>query len=311
MQQALTKATIPAGALDIGQLDSAVEDAIEAGEAGSLRVLGYGEITLVLGWPSAGPELAVKRLPPFAGGEQIDRYEDLLHRYVGALSGRGVPVIATELRRVAGRAPRGYLIQPLVPREQQLNLILRDARTDRGAALLDVLAEHVVGAVDAELGLDAQASNWAVDDGRLACFDVSTPLMRSPDGKHRLDLSLFLSIYPWALRRLLVPVAHSVMSQFHDARTVLLDVASNLVKEHLDRWLPQLLASANRRVSPPIDEAEVRRYFARDRRLWLLMQQLRRADRTWQRRVRHRPYPFLLPPPYHYGPPELPESEVP
>lgn len=311
MQQALTNATVPVGALDIEQLDRAVEDAIEAGEAGPLRVLGYGEITLVLGWPSEAPELAVKRLPPFAGGEQIDRYEDLLHGYAGALRGRGVPVIATELRRVAGRTPRAYLIQPLVPREQQLNMILRDARSDRGAALLDALAEHVVRAVDAELGLDAQASNWAVDDGELACFDVSTPLMRSPDGTHRLDLSVFLSIYPWALRRLLVPVAHSVMGQFHDPRTVLLDVASNFVKEHLDRWLPQLLASANRRVSPPIDEAGVRRYFARDRRLWLLMQRLRRADRTWQRRVRRRPYPFLLPPPYHYGPPELPESEAP
>ena len=53
----------------------------------------------------------------------------------------------------------------------------------------------------------------------------------------------------------------------------------------------------------------MRRYFARDRRLWLLMQRLRRADRAWQRRVRSRPYPFLLPPPYRYGPPELPESE--
>ena len=54
----------------------------------------------------------------------------------------------------------------------------------------------------------------------------------------------------------------------------------------------------------------MRRYFARDKRLWLLMQRLRRADRAWQRRVRRRAYPFLLPPPYHYGPQELPESEA-
>ena len=97
-------------------------------------------------------------------------------------------------------------------------------------------------------------------------------------------------------------VAHRIMDQYHDPRNVLVDVASNLVKERLERWLPEFLAAANRRVAPPITEAEVRRYFARDRRLWLTMQRLRRADRAWQRGVRRRPYPFLLAPPYRYEP---------
>ena len=51
------------------------------------------------------------------------------------------------------------------------------------------------------------------------------------------------------------------------------------------------------------------RYFRSDRRLWLLMQRLRRADRTWQRQVRRRPYPFLLAPPYRYGPMTPPGGE--
>jgi Family of unknown function (DUF6206) len=306
-----TTANATAG-LDMEQVDRAVERAIHAGEAGSLRVLGYGEISLVVGWPREEPKFAVKRLPPFRDRGQLDRYADLLERYAAALRARGVRVVPTELRAATtGRGgPRAYLIQPFVPRERQLGVVLRDAAPEVGSALLDELAEQVRLVVDRELGLDAQASNWAVEDGRaLACFDVSTPLMRSRDGSHELDLSLFLSIYPWALRGVLVPVAHSVMGQYHQARTVLLDAASNLVKERLDRWLPALLAAANARVSPPIDQAEVRRYFARDKKLWLLMQRLRRADRLWQRRVRRRDYRFLLPPPYHYGPPELPESE--
>ena len=302
-----------ARALDIMAVDRAVEEAIRAGEPGTLRVLGYGELTLVFGWPRERPEFAVKRLPPFRDVAQLDRYGDLLDRYTAALRDRGVRVVSTELRAPeanAGEPPRAYLIQPLVPRERHLNLLLREAAPDTGAALLDTLVEYVAAVVDPEVGLDAQASNWAVEDGGLACFDLSTPLMRAPDGSHGLDLSLFLSIYPWALRRALVPVAHGVMAQYHDARIVLLDVASNLVKERLDRWLPAFLGATAARVSPPIEEAEVRRYFARDKKLWLLMQWLRRADREWQRRVRHRPYPFLLPPPYHYGPQELPESEA-
>jgi hypothetical protein len=307
------QATAPASAppVDIEVVDRAVERQIRAGEPGPLRVLGYGEITLVLGWPPERPEVAVKRLPPFRGRSQLERYAVLLERYQQALRDRGAGVVATELRR-AGSAdlPRGYLVQPLIPREQRLNVLLRRAGRQTQEALLEQLVEHVMTVVDDSVGLDAQASNWAVEGDRLACFDVSTPLMRSPEGHHELDLSLFLSIYPWALRAVLGPVAHLVMAQYHDPRTVLLDTASNLVKERLTRSLPLLLEAAAGRVAPPIEEREVLRYFARDKRLWLLMQRLRRADRAWQRHARRRPYPFLLPPPYHYGPPELPESEI-
>ncbi len=311
MSQAAAGIPSSAQALDIERVDGVVEQAIHAGEPGALRVMGYGEVTLVFGWPSERPEFAVKRMPPFRDSAQLQRYGELLERYTAALRDRGVRVLPTELRAASSSdgGPRAYLVQPFVPRERHLNEFLRDATPESGAAVLDALAGHVTAVVDEGLGLDAQASNWAVEDGRLACFDLSTPLMRSPGGRHMLDLSLFLSIYPWALRGLLVPVAHRVMAQYHDARTVLVDVASNLVKERLDRWLPTFLKATAGRVGPPIEEGEVRRYFARDRRLWLLMQRLRRADRAWQRRVRRRPYPFLLPPPYHYGPPELPESE--
>ena len=91
---------------------------------------------------------------------------------------------------------------------------------------------------------------------------------------------------------------------------MLLDVASNLHKEQLDRCVPLLLAAAAARVGPPIAHAEVLRYFRRDRALWLALQRLRRADRAWQRRVRRRPYPFLLAPPYRYGP-MTPPGETP
>ena len=200
---------------------------------------------------------------------------------------------------------------PKVPADRLLNGLLRDAGEHRGAVWLTRLAEHVARTVDDRIGLDAQAANWRVDGDDLACLDVSTPLMR--EAAHRaqeLDLEPFLSIYPWGLRPALARVAQAVMAQYHDPRTVLLDVASNLVKEELDRWLPTFLAAVNARVQPAITEAEARRYFVRDRRLWLLMQRLRRADRAWQRRVRRRVYPFLLAPPYRYGPHRLPETKA-
>jgi hypothetical protein len=298
--------------LDLEQLDGAVEAAIRAGEAGDLHVLGYGEITLVLGWPTSHPRVAVKRLPVFRRRAQLDRYAALIERYGEELERRGVDVVPTTVRSVPGHGGElhAYLVQPLVPPERLLNHVLRSAQPDRGTPLLAQLVDRVVGVVDARIGLDAQAANWAIDGEHMELFDVSTPIMRDAADGQELELEPFLSIYPWALRRVLAPVARSIMNSYHDPRAVLVDVASNLHKEELDRWIPALLDAASERIGTEITEAEVHRYFARDKRLWLLMQRLRRADRTWQRRVRHRPYPFLLPPPYRYGPVQLPERKA-
>ena len=296
--------TITAG-LDLAHLDAEIERAVVAGSASGLPVLGFGEVTLVLGWPPEAPEVAVKRLPPVADRGRADAYGEVLDAWIAALERAGVRVLDTELHWVplAGGHLRGYLVQPLIERDRLLNHVLRRAGEPEGAALLERLAEAVCAAVDEHIGLDAQAANWVVEDGELRCLDVSTPMLRDDAGHDRLDLELFLAAYPWALRRALAPVAHHVIAQYHHPRGVLLDTASNLVKERLERWVPVLLAAARPRLESPIDGGEVRRYFTRDRRLWLTMQYLRRADRAWQRRVRRRPYPFLMPPPYRYGPP--------
>ena len=290
--------------IDFGPLDAAIDAAIGRGHAGGLPVLGFGEITLVLGWPPERPELAVKRLPVFDGPARVEAYAALVAEYVGALRERGLGVIDTAVRSLA--APDGahvYLVQPLVARERVLSVVLAGAEPARAEHLLEQLAAAVCDAVDARLGLDAQAGNWAVeDDGSLSLFDVSTPLMRTPDGRDRLDMSLFTTIYPAALQPLLLRVAHEIARPYHEPRSVLLDVASNLHKERLDRCLPMFLAAAAARTGAPIEQTAVLRYFRRDRALWLLLQRLRRADRAWQRHVRRRPYPFLLAPPYRYGP---------
>jgi hypothetical protein len=290
----------------LDEVDTAVEKAIGTGDPGPLRVLGYGEITLVVGWPPEQPEYAVKRLPPFPDADCLAEYRSLLAEYADILLERGVNVLPTEVRarECANGELHAYLVQPFVEPERVLDLVLRDAAAAEGERLIGEVVDAVVSAVDPVVGLDAQAANWEVDDdGRLACFDVSTPMLRQSDGTQRLDLEPFLSIYPYALRSILRRVARDVMATYHDPRNVLLDFASNLIKEELQRWLPPALEATNEAVTPPLEEDEVRRYFARDRRLWLLMQRLRRLDRAWQRHVRRRRYSLLLPPPYRYGPP--------
>lgn len=292
--------------VDVERLDAAIEAAIAAGSPAGLTVLGFGEVTLVVGWPTDAPRVAVKRLPRFPTAQRAAAYAALLEEWLAALRARGVPVLETTVQTVAaasGGGTRAYLVQPLARPEALLHHVLRDAPPERGEQLLARLVELVTQAVDRGVGLDAQWANWVVEDGDLRLLDISTPMLRDAGGRDRLDLGVFFSVYPWAIRPLLRPVARAVMEPYHQPRGVLLDAASNLIKEELEPWLPALLRIAADRLDRPIELAEVHRYFTRDRRTWMLMQRLRRADRAWQRGVRRRPYPFLLPPPYQYGPP--------
>jgi Family of unknown function (DUF6206) len=279
------------------QLEQDVIAALDRADASSLRVLGYGEISMVLGWPAEAPRLACKRLPPFPSANAADRYCTVLARYLHELTQRGVNVVETEVARV----PRSsgevvlYCVQPVLP-EDMLGPEIVARGGDAARNLLGVIVETVLTVVDSRVGLDAQLSNWGVHEGRLSYFDVTTPLLAAPDGSSELDTEVFLQSLPWALRapvrRLVLP---GILGRYHSPRTVVLDLAANLVKERCDRWIPTVLDAAGGQIVPPLTEDEVRRDYRSDARTWNLLQAMRRVDRSWQRRVRRRTYPFLLP----------------
>jgi hypothetical protein len=287
------------------QVETAVRTALESGSEEHLRVLGYGEITLVLGWPVEEPVWACKRLPVFADHRSVDRYRDLFERYLDVLRSRGIEPVPSELHPLTDGHPRAgptgggqvaYVVQPVLPKASLGPEVLRRGSGEEGERLLRTVLDQIVGSVDPGTGVDGQISNWAVVDGAVRYLDVTTPMLFRPDGRLELDVDLFLAAYPWLLRpplrRFVVP---GVVGAYRDPRHVLVDLAANLFKEGLAKWVPFAVASANERVTPPVSEDEVRRYYRSDARLWRAMLGLRRADRWWQHRVRRRAYPFLLP----------------
>ena len=86
-----------------------------------------------------------------------------------------------------------------------------------------------------------------------------------------------------------------ILDKYYEPRGVALDLLGNLHKERLGALVPELLARANRRVGQPFAADEPARYYASDKRMWEVLQAVRRFDRAWQRRIRRRTYPFLLP----------------
>jgi hypothetical protein len=120
--------------------------------------------------------------------------------------------------------------------------------------------------------------------------------MRDARGRERLDVKLFFTSLPWALRDVVrITLSRSIFEKFYSVRGALLDFLGNLHKERLERWVRPFLARAHGALPVPITEEEVLRCYQEDARMWTLIQKLRRADRAWQRAVRRRPYPFLLP----------------
>jgi hypothetical protein len=286
---------------DLIELEQAVEHALRRGDVSGLRVLGEGEISLVVGagiGPDGfGPTWACKRLPPFPTAIAADRYAATIDGYVAELTRRGVDVLDTHVRRVhaADGSVVLYCIQPALPAtDLAVDLVRNDP--GRAPALIADIVETVLAVTDPSLGLDAQLSNWAIVVDRLTYFDITTPLTRAADGAPELDTEVFLASLPWVLRapvrRFVLP---GIIARYHDPRSAILDLASNLIKESLDEFVPAVLASAAGRVEPPLTEDEVRRDRRKDALMWAALHRVRRVDRLWQRHLRRRTYPFLLP----------------
>jgi hypothetical protein len=292
----VTRARLPDAELEL--LERMVERALAAGEESALPVLGYGEISLVLRWPADSPRFACKRLPAFPSTGRFDAYRQTLDDYVRALEVAGIRVAETELRAV----PRpdggvvGYVVQPMLPSGALAPEVLRRADPADGHPLVEAVVAGAARAVGPRLGLDAQLANWIWQERRLTYIDVSTPLIWSPEGRPRLDLELIAEAFPgilrWPLRRFVAP---GILDTYRDLRKVYLDLTGNLVKQRLDGWLPPFLDSVNRFLDRPLTEGDVRAYYRSDARLWSTLLRLRKLDRAWRRRIRHRPYPFLLP----------------
>lgn len=285
----------------LAELESRVRDSLRTGDESGLDVIGYGEVSTVLRWPPGTGDRACKRLPRFASRAPFDAYAALFEETIAAMRDAGIDVVDSELHTL--EEPDGsvtaYCVQPLLPGESLGPSVLRAADPTGGAhPMLPAIASAVQGFCTAERGIDGQVSNWAWDGGRLRYLDVTTPFVRDTAGRWRLDLAVFGASLPALVR---APVLRFVLpgieAKYHDPRHVLLDMAGNLHKERLAAWVPVWLEVANEVVDPPITADEVRRFYASDARTWAVMQSVRRLDRWWQRRVRRRTYPVLLPGP--------------
>lgn len=290
-------------ALERGSLESLeaqIARSLESDDAPEPEVLGYGEISSVLALRWEGGGAACKRLPPFDSVGDFEAYASCLEAQIVAFEAHGIPLLATELHRVGGAEGSivAYCVQPLVDGATLLPVRVPRESDDEGMELIEEVLDMALQYVAPTRGFDAQLSNWALMGEEPVYLDVTTPFLRDDEGRERLDVDLLLASLPWALRGFVKRfMVRPILDPYYSRRGVVLDLLGNLIKEGLGDRLPALVPRAARRLGEPLTVEDVRRHYAADARMWSLLQRLRRFDRAWQRRVRRRPYPFLLPGP--------------
>ncbi|WP_409463682.1 DUF6206 family protein [Amycolatopsis sp. GA6-003] len=286
-------------ARDLDALESQVQAALRSGDYRDFDVLGHGEDTLVLKVRTGEGTFACKRLPPFPDYERFQRYQDTLADYVRRLRAQGITVAPTELRYLPHGRSGGvaYCVQEALPPARLCSNLLHTRDLGWAKSFFARYLTTIERAAGPTLGLDAQASNWFDLDGELVFVDVTTPFLRDSRGREQVDVDLLLTSLPWILRGAVKAcLLKAATDKYYSTRGIVLDFLGNLRKDRLEPLVPVFLEQANEVLDNPLSSREVARYYAGDARMWALVQRLRKADRFWQRTVRRRPYPFLLPP---------------
>lgn len=279
---------------DLRELDAAVTRTAAGRARGELTVLGVGAVTCVVEWRGH----ACRRLPTFHGEARLDAFRDLLARYIARLQACGIDVVPTRvesLRRDDGKF-NVYVVQPRIDLPLLLPVILRTAGTAAAVSHFTRLLDAVDACVTSQMGLDAQVTNWAVQDRRLVLLDVTTPLMRGDSGDDLLDPDVFVGALPAVFR----PVARAwlvpgMLDRFFDPRAILIDAVANLAEAGVAHLTDPFLLEANARVPEPITTDEIAAYRRRGAFAWALMRRALLLEQAWQRGVLRTGDPALLP----------------
>lgn len=279
---------------DLAALEAEVGDALRDRSTSGLRIMGFGEISVALGWPADAPTHVCKRMPPCTVTE-YHTYAGQIDAYVDALTRNGVTVVDTSVIAVERGTERVvYLVQPLLPKDTLGDQVLGRTEPDAEHPLLQAIGDTITLASD-RLSVDGQVTNWSWDDSTLTLLDVGTPFLWNSAGE-TFDMDPFLKMLPAPVRPIVKRDLTSMLTRWQTPRGVALDLIANLLRIDEDRWVEPALSAMNRILSPaePLRRDEAAALYAEDLKTWPRLKQLQRAQRAWQTSVRRRPYDFFI-----------------
>ncbi len=278
---------------DVAELNVAVEHLLLTGDPGEMQIIGAGEITCVVAWRGC----ACKRLPPFDDPARLAAYDSLLQEYLIKLNAAGIATLSTECR-IVSRADRqiAFLVQPRVAAEHCLPAWMKRVPQSQAISMAVKVMELVRCATSQGVGIDANLSNWLVQDDAPVYLDVSTPMLRDDAGRHRLDTEIFVATLPGVVRGLVRKYfVTELLDRYYNPRSVFENLLGDLPNSGLDPLTELLLAAANQRIGTPLTMEQIRAYRKEDRLTWNAIRQLLKVEQWWRRYILRASHPHLLP----------------
>ncbi len=289
-----------------------------------IKILGFGEISLVFEIIDDPNHLAYKRIPIFDNEKQVKRHTWAYNEYCKILSeniGLNLPEHSTLWFKDHKGQIQFYCIQQKIDPKAVGNKVIHNISDDEIENLIILTMRELkkVWTFNREnkiydVGLDGQISNFVVIDydhnnprinnsSKLLYLDTSTPLFRK-NNIEAMEAELFLKSAPSFLRFLLKALfVQEVVDRYYDWRLVTIDLIANFFKEQKPEIIPRLIRRINRFFKEeadtfkidPITFEEVHKYYKNDKMIWVVFQNARRFDRYMKTKLLKKTYDFYLP----------------
>ena len=284
-------------AFDYAEIEAAVAAAIRQRSTSQLHLLGHGEISVVLGWPTGAPIAAVKRVPPFRDLARAQQYVEVCDDFFATLRAANVGIWPTTLhihQRADGRAVV-YHQQPIADVTQLGSNVLRAATPADTHPLLDAITDAAGRVCSRTLGFDCQLANWLWDGSTATQIDFTSPFALTESRDDLLyDTHTFLQEYPVVVRPYLRKECTSMLRRFTSAEGALADMVANMMKEGLDQWVDPAIDTINSRLGLNLQREKAQWMYDNDRKLMPTVLKVKKVQRWWLTHTgRH--YEQLLP----------------
>jgi len=289
-----------------------------------IKILGYGEISLVFEIVGDPGHLAYKRIPIFDNEEQVEKFIGAYNEYCRILKdevGYTLPEHDVVWFRDKKEKIQLYCVQKKVLSESVCNNIIHQV-SDKEVETLVLLAMREMKKLWSfsknnqviDLGLDGQISNFAIidydvnnpkvtEETKLLYFDTSTPFVRK-NGEELMQFELLLKSAPGFLRGILKALyLEETVNRYYDWRKVSTDLVANFFKEQREDLVPRLIEVVNTFFKEeasefeiePLNFEEIEKYYKSDASMWELFQKVRKFDRFIKTKILRKKYPFYLP----------------
>lgn len=283
--------------IDFGDVEAAVANAIRHRNTDGLKLLGHGEISVVVAWPTTAPAAAVKRVPPFRDLARAQQYVEVCDDFFATLRSADVGIWPTTLHiheRRDGRAVV-YHQQPIADISQLGSNVLRSAPPADTHPLLEAIADAAAKVCSRTLGFDCQLANWLWDDNTATQIDFTSPFALTEDRDDLLyDSHTFMQEYPLVIRRYLRKEFTSLLRRFTTPEGALGDMVANMMKEGLHEWVDPAIETINSRLGINLRREKAQWMYDNDRKLLPTVLKVKKVQRWWLTHT-GRSYEQLLP----------------